>query len=272
MPLSGYYVWKKQAEEERTKEDREKDDVALVRANVAYHRNKDGYRSVTMRLRMKGFVMNHKKVQRIMRKYHLQSEIRRKDPYRVFQRAKQEHLTAPNLMNREFRSFVPYRKLGTDITYVAYRGKWAYLSIVKDMATGEILSWSVSLSPNLELVAETLERLGTRFRKQELQGALLQSDQGFQYTHESFSRSLKSLGCIQSMSRRGNCLDNAPTESFFGHMKDETDASVCKTLQELEEYFAGYIHYYNYSRPQWTKKKMTPVQYRNHLLKTNPNT
>ncbi len=74
------------------------------------------------------------------------------------------------------------------------------------------------------------------------------------------------MGCIQSMSRKGNCLDNAPTESFFGHMKDEIDTRECKTFEELEKYIDMHIHYYNNERPQWTKKKMTPVEYRNHLL------
>jgi len=94
----------------------------------------------------------------------------------------------------------------------------------------------------------------------------MQSDQGFHYTHPSYSKQLQKLGCIQSMSRRGNCLDNAPTESFFGHLKDEIDTSECKTFEELEKYIDLHIHYYNNERPQWTKKKMTPVEYRNHLL------
>ena len=98
----------------------------------------------------------------------------------------------------------------------------------------------------------------------------MHSDQGFHYTHPSFRQGLKKLGCIQSMSRKGNCIDNAPTESFFGHLKDEIDILSCETLEEVEKYLESYIFYYNNVRPQWTRKKMTPVQYKNHLIQLVP--
>ena len=88
----------------------------------------------------------------------------------------------------------------------------------------------------------------------------------FHYTHPSYSRKVKELWLIQSMSRKWNCIDNSPTESFFWHLKDEIDTSKYTNLKELEKYIENYIFYYNYKRPQWNRKKMTPVQYRNHLL------
>ena len=207
-----------------------------------------------------------------MQKYALQSVIRKKDPYRVFQKAQQESNTAPNRINREFRSLVPYQKLGTDITYIRFLGRWIYLSVVKDMMTGEILAWHLSFHPDVLLVQETLKKLKGNVASMYLLESFVHSDQGFQYTHGSFGETLKKLGCIQSMSRRGNCLDNAPTESFFGHLKDEIDISSYTTFEEVQQYIGEYMHYYNVFRPQWARKKMTPVEYRNHLLKTSQNT
>ena len=112
--------------------------------------------------------MNHKKVYRLMKKYHLLSVIRRKNPYRLIQKATQEHQTAPNIMNREFRTSIPYRKLGTDITYIPYKGQWSYFSVIKDMATGEILSWKISLSLSLDVVQDTLQMLEAKYTNNEL--------------------------------------------------------------------------------------------------------
>ena len=201
-----------------------------------------------------------------MRKYHLLAKVRRYNPYKQIQKATREHSIAPNLVNHEFWWLLPYTRLGTDITYLRLNGRWSYLSMIKDMASGEILSHALSQNLELTVVQRTLERLEDACQNQELIWAYLHSDQWFHYTHPSFSARLKKMGCIQSMSRKWNCLDNAPTESFFGHMKDELEYTHCKTFSELQEYCDEYIHYYNNDRLQWTRKKMTPVQYRNHLL------
>ena len=112
-----------------------------------------------------------------MKKYRLLSVIRRKNPYRLIQRATQEHQTAPNILNREFRTNLPYRKLGTDITYIPYKGQWSYLSVVKDMASTEILSWQISLSLGLDVVQQMLQKLESKYGNNELKGAYMQSDQ-----------------------------------------------------------------------------------------------
>jgi len=266
VSLSGYYAWQKRVSLGITQEDREKEDMEEIQRLILKFHRKHGYRIITMKLCKGWNNMNHKKVYRLMQKYHLLSVIRRMNPYKLIQKANQEHHTAPNILNREFRTSIPYQKLGTDITYIPYKDQWSYLSMIKDMASGEILSWNISLRLDLCLVHETLEKLESAYIHNELKWAYIQSDQWFHYTHPSFSKLLTKIGCIQSMSRRGNCLDNAPTESFFGHLKDEIDTSECKTFIELAKYIDLYIQYYNNDRPQWTKKKMTPVQYRNHLL------
>ena len=206
-----------------------------------------------------------------MKKYNLLAKIRRKNPYKQIQKATQEHNIAKNLLNREFKTGMPYEKFWTDITYLRLGNRWTYLSLLKDMVSGEALAWKLASHLWLSSVQETLDQVYKKAEtdtvlQQKLQWAYIHSDQWFHYTHPSFWKKIKDMGCIQSMSRRWNCIDNAPTESFFGHMKDELDLTSCSTFEELEKHIENYIYYYNNHRPQWTKKKMTPVEYRNHLL------
>lgn len=209
--------------------------------------------------------INHKKVLRIMSKYLLLAKVRRKNPYRNIAKANQEHKTSKNILNREFRWIIPLKKLWTDITYIKFKWKWSYFSMVKDMITGEILASKLSQNLWILFVQNTINELEKKYRKY-LEWVILHSDQWFHYTHPDYHNKLKKLWIIQSMSRRWNCIDNAPTESFFWHLKDEIDVSWCKDFKELEKYIENYIFYYNNERPQWNRKKMTPVQYRNHLL------
>ncbi len=220
------------------------------------------YRMITMKLKQKWIIMNHKKVLRLMNKYELLSVIRKKNPYAKIRKATQEHNTAKNILNRNFGWLKAFTKIWTDISYVRFKSKWIYLSIMKDMTSWEILSNQISDSLALWFVHDTLKDL----EKYDIKWALIHSDQWFHYTHPSFKKWVERLGCIQSMSRRWNCIDNSPTESFFWHMKDEIDISECDTLEEVKIYMNNYIYEYNNKRPQWNRKKMTPVQYRNHLL------
>jgi len=220
------------------------------------------YRMITMKLKQDWVTMNHKKVLRLMNKYDLLSVIRKKDPYAKIRKATQEHNTAKNILNRKFGWLKVFTKIGTDISYIKFKNKWIYLSIMKDMISWEILSNQISNSLALWFVHDSLKDL----EKYDIKWALIHSDQWFHYTHPSFKEWIEKLWCIQSMSRRWNCIDNSPTESFFGHMKDEIDISECDTLEEVKIYMNNYIYEYNNERPQWNKKKMTPVQYRNHLL------
>jgi len=210
--------------------------------------------------REKQTIMNHKKIIRIKKKYGLMTRIRRKNPYKAIMKKTQEHRTFPNQLNRQFVQNIPYRFFGTDITYIPFSYRFAYLAIVKDIASGEIVAWRLSQYITMELVLTMIEQLKS------YPGALIHSDQGFHYTNPEYIEKVKMLAMIQSMSRKANCIDNAPVESFFGHFKDEVDYRNCKTFEELRQLIENYIHDYNHARAQWSKNKMTPVEYRDHLL------
>jgi putative transposase len=182
-------------------------------------------------------------------------------------KASQEHAVLPNLLNREFKQEVPGKVLLTDITYLYYgNGQKAFLSTIKDSSTNEILAYNVSSRMTLDLVTDTLVKLKRNNQVKLSEGAFIHSDQGAHYTSPTFQKYVRKLGLGQSMSRRGNCWDNAPQESFFGHFKDEAFIKSCNTLEELKKEVRDYMTYYNNFRYQWNLKKMTPVQYRNHLL------
>lgn len=206
--------------------------------------------------------MNHKKIQRIMRKYGLVAKVRKRNPYRASHKKTMEHRIFPNKLKREFKQTVPFRVFCTDITYLPFLNGFVYLSVIKDVATGEAVAWKASLKIDMALVVETVGRMPADLGED----ALIHSDQGFHYTNPSFIEAVKELNMIQSMSSKGSCIDNAPIESFFGHMKDELDYQDCRSFQELCLRIDEYMRYYNYERKQWTRKKMTPIQYRDHLL------
>ncbi|MBO1684468.1 IS3 family transposase, partial [Clostridium butyricum] len=168
---------------------------------------------------------------------------------------------------RNFKQGVPGKVLLTDITYLPYgNNHMAYLSTIKDGSSNDILAYHVSDSIKLDIAITTINKLITHHKDDLHESAFVHSDQGFHYTSPKFQKLLKDNNLGQSMSRRGNCWDNAPQESFFGHMKDEIDFQSCNTLEELIDMIDDYINYYNNYRYQWNLKKMTPKQYRNHLL------
>ena len=255
---SGYYKWGNNPA-------RYKDYVDYVLIKFVFEKAKQriGYRQVQMRLSLQGINMNHKKIRRIMNKYQLYCKVRTRNPYKMIMKKTQEHRTFDNLLSRDFKQALPSKVFCTDITYLYYAsGRKAYLSVVKDIASGEVVAWQVSMNIELELVLSTLDNLKSPMQAK----TLLHSDQGFHYTSPIYIQRIKQLGFIQSMSRKGNCVDNAPIESFFGHLKDECGYKACSTFQELTKTLNTYMHYYNKYRPQWGLKKMTPVKYRDHLL------
>lgn len=142
----------------------------------------------------------------------------------------------------------------------------AYLATIKDGSTNEILAYNVSNKITLDIATDTIHKLMRKSSFTLHKDAFIHSDQGSHYTSPKFQKLLKHYNLGQSMSRRGNCWDNAPQESFFGHMKDEIDYKSCTTLFELEKVIDEYMKYYNNHRYQWNLKKLTPVQYRNQLL------
>jgi len=198
-----------------------------------------------------------------MKKYNLVAKIRRRNPYKAIMKKTAEHRTFPNKLDRVFTQTIPYKFFCTDITYIPFNSRIAYLSVVKDIATGEIAAWYLLPYITVELVLKTIEQM------RPYQNALIHSDRGFHYTNPEYIEKVKALEMMQSMSRKGNCIDNAPIESFFGHLKDEIDYKNCRTFEELRLLIENYIRYYNNERAQWDRNKMTPVEYRDHLLTLN---
>lgn len=261
---SGYYKWLKKADTP----DKDQADYEQINEIFQQGRAKLGWRMIQMKLLEKGTIMNHKKITRIKKKYHLTTKIRRRNPYKMIMKKSLAHRTFANKLNRAFTLFTPFRVFSTDITYLWFNGRFAYLSVIKDVASGEIVAWSLSLHLEMSLVLDTLRSLKNNpaLIMVTLEDTLIHSDQGFHYTNPLYSEDVRGLNMIQSMSRRGNCLDNAPIESFFGHLKDDVDYKSCRTVEELKLLVTQYVCYYNNERPQWDLKKMTPVRYRNHLL------
>ncbi|MFH1308639.1 MAG: IS3 family transposase [Patescibacteria group bacterium] len=257
---SGYYFWLKQADET----DKDYNDYLLIKEIFDKGKQKYGWRQVKMGLeREKKINMNHKKIIRIMKKYDLVAKIRRRNPYKAIMKKTAEYRTFANQLDRAFNQTIPYRFFCTDITYIPFNSRFTYLCVVKDIASKEIVAWHLSLYITMELVLTTIEQM------KQFQNALIHSDQGFHYTNPEYIEKVKILRMTQSMSRKGNCIDNAPVESFFGHLKDDIDYKSCKTFEELQLLIENYIHYYNYERAQWDLKKMTPVEYRDHLVVLN---
>lgn len=257
VSTSGYYKWLKQLKNPP----KDYDDYLLVKEVFNKGKQKYGWRSVKMHLkRQKEVVINHKKIIRIMKKYNLVAKIRRKNPYKVIAKKTAEHRVLENTLARQFSLDTPHRIFCTDITYIPFNHRFAYLSVVKDIATGEVVAWHLLPYITMPLVLETLEKLKPH------PNAMIHSDQGFHYTNPEYIQKVKMLEMTQSMSRKGNCIDNAPIESFFGHLKDEVDYKSCRTFEELYRLINNYIQYYNNERAQWGRNKMTPVEYRDHLL------
>jgi putative transposase len=193
-----------------------------------------------------GIIYNLKRIRRIMKKYGIICPIRKTNPYRRMIKATKEHSVLPNLLNRNFKQGIPGKVLLTDITYLFYgKGKKAYLSTIKDSSTNEILVYNVSDRLTLEIATETIHKLKSNKKVKLTNDALIHSDQGAHYTSPIFQKLVKSYGLRQSMSRRGNCWDNAPLESFFGHFKDEANIKYCQSLDELKEEINQYMNYYN---------------------------
>ena len=211
--------------------------------------------------------MSKGKIERIKKKYNLKTKIRVNRWFaKKIAKAEHEHRTCPNVLNREFKRKKADEVYSTDITQISYgRKKKAYLAVFKDLATKEIVSYSLSERPDLFLVQSALGDALKKLTKDQKKNLMIHSDQGMHFTHKVFRENLANNGVTQSMSRRGNCYDNAPVESFFGYLKDHLDLKKCHYYQELEDMVTKQIDYYNKKRPQEGLKKMPPILYRRHL-------
>lgn len=237
----------------------------MIKSIFEERKGRIGIRQIKMLLeRRLSLIMNHKKIARIKRKYGLETKIRKKNKYRFFAKKQHEHRSCKNKLARRFTVRRPDKVYSTDITQMTYgRGLKVYLAAFKDLCTKEIVSYSVSQRADVTLATEALNQALSR--RQGNKKLMVHSDQGFHFTHFSFRKILKDHKIKQSMSRKGNCLDNAPIESLFGHLKDHLDLSACTTIEEVKEVVTQEIDYYNNHRPQMGLKKMPPAEYRRHL-------
>lgn len=261
---SGYYVWKFRVRtvETNPKELKDREDFNLILEVYNRRGIKKGARTICMILSKDGHPMNLKKVRRLMKKYGLFCPIRKPNPYKKMMKALEQSTIAPNLLERRFREFGPRVVLLTDITYLFYANhQKCYLSSIKDAYTKEILAWVLSISMEEDFVLETVNMLLTNHKKELNTEALVHSDQGIHYKVVLFKDLLKDNSLRQSMSRKANCWDNAPQESFHGHLKDEIDLNKCQTFEEVKNMIENYIDYYNNERPQWGLAKLTPSEY-----------
>jgi transposase InsO family protein len=263
---SGYYNWLKSADKRRNKDEQDKKDFELILEAYRFRGYDKGRRGIYMRLLHMGIRMNQKKISRLMKKFNLFCPIRKANPYRRMAKALKTDTISENIVNREFEKHGAGKILLTDITYLYYNnGRKAYLSVIKDGFTKQVLTYVPSESLEVDFVLETIKILLETHGDSLETDAIVHSDQGCHYTSISFRQLLKDKELRQSMSRRGNCWDNAPQESYFGHMKDEINLKNCGSFTELCQEIDNYIDYYNNDRYQWKLAKLSPNQYAEYL-------
>lgn len=244
---SGYYAYVKRLKYPSSKELQDHFDFQMIKAAYEYKSWKKGAKQISMNL---------KKIRRLMKKYNLVCPLRKRNPIKAMIKAQQSHRIYKNIINRDFLQGKSKKVLLTDITYLTYaNGKRAYLSVIKDASTRMILSWQLSLTLDLSYKGELDLNV------------IIHSDQGVHYTSIAYQELLKGNGITQSMSRRGNCWDNAPQESFFAILKTESELHKCTSYEKLVNTIIEYIKYYNYDRPQWSLNRMTPYEYDRYLTK-----
>ena len=265
---SGYYSWINRDNSESEKQDQNDFDKILEVYKLRGYPK--GAKIIYMILKQQGITMNVKKIRRLMKKFGLKCPIRQANPYRRMAKAIKTDNYADNIVNREFKQS-PRKIILTDITYLFYGEKRnkAYLSVMKDAYTNEVLSYVISESMEVDFVLETVKKLLKNYGNQITKDTIVHSDQGCHYTSTDFRELLTNSELTQSMSRRGNCWDNAPQESFFGHMKDEIDISAANNFESLTTIINDYMDYYNNVRPQWNLAKLTPSQYYKYLTTGN---
>ena len=222
------------------------------------HKGRYGYRRVTGALKNQGQHLNQKTVQRLMAELDLKSLVRPKK-YKSYKG--EVGRTAPNRLKRRFKAKRPNQKWVTDVTEFKVANRKLYLSPVLDLYNGEIVAWEVAERPVFDMVKSMLQGAFAKLMNHEM--PMLHSDQGWQYQMPAYQRMLKERRLAQSMSRKGNCHDNAAMESFFGVLKSEFFyQNKFKSIEELKKGLAEYIHYYNYDRIKMKLGGLSPVQYR----------
>lgn len=251
-----YYAEKHFDEKEKTNQELEDEILEIFEENYRHY----GWPRITLELKNRGFNVNHKKVQKIMTKMGLKATPKRRKYSSYYGDVGR---IAPNLLARDFGTTGPYQKLGTDVTqFITPFGK-LYLSPIIDFHTREILAYDLSKSPDMHQIKRMFSEL-VKKHGDHLLGTIIASDQGYQYQHPLYQKLVRDCGMIQSMSRKGNCLDNSPTENFFGRLKTEMyypNEYNFNSLDEVRNEIIKYINYYNNERLVW-KIQSSPTKYR----------
>lgn len=234
---------------------------AIIQELFEKNKERYGYRRITALLRQKGIVINHKTVLKLMKSLNLRGKQRKNDKYHSYKG--EVGKIADNLLNRDFEASKPFEKLTTDVTQFNVCDDKVYLSPIMDLYNREIISYSISLSPNLEQIREMLKGLTERLPSNAT--PIFHSDQGWQYQHSEYQRYLQEHNIIQSMSRKGNCMDNGAMENFFGRLKVEMFyGEKFDSVEDFITKLRDYISYYNNERISLKLKGMSPIQYRTH--------
>ena len=235
---------------------------ARIQEIYDHHRGRYGYRRITDELNRTGCLVNHKTVQRLMQETGLKSLVRPKK-YRAYRAGHQADI--PNVLARRFTASKPNQKWVTDVTEFNVLGEKLYLSPVMDLFNGEVIAYEMDTRPQYKMVGDMLRKALGKLRSKEK--PLLHSDQGWQYHSGAYRRLLAEHGLEQSMSRKGNCLDNAAMESFFGTLKSEFfHLNKFTSIAQLQAGIRDYIHYYNHERIKLKLKGLSPVEYRTQSL------
>lgn len=242
---------------------KEHDEIENLVIDIFNKSNKRaGYRTIKYLLKNKyNRIVNHKKIQRIMRENGLYSIVRKK-----FNRPQEQLTIKENLLCRDFTSTKPSKKFVTDITYIPTPRKMVYLCTVIDLFNKEPVAWNISDTQDRHLSIDTIKQLANKF---DLEGSIIHSDQGVHYTNKDYIALLEKLKVNQSMSRKGNCWDNAPAESFFSHYKCETIylmKNQIKDFNDVKQITEEYMNYYINERPQKALGGLSPKDYRQNKL------
>lgn len=240
--------------------DKDHDLKSQISAIFHEHKGRYGYRRIRDELRNRDVIVNHKKVQRLMQELGLKCSVRIKK-YRSYKGSVGK--IAPNILNRDFQAAKPNEKWVTDITEFKLFGEKLYLSPILDLFNGEIITYTLHSRPVYTLVSDMLDQ--ALERKNDENNLLIHSDQGWHYQMPQYQQALKKRGITQSMSRKGNCYDNAVMENFFGILKSEF--LYTQTFEDTEHFkteLEQYIYYYNHKRIKSKLKGMSPVRYRTH--------
>lgn len=255
---SGYYSYLHAKKVDRDRETKERIQAIYDQRQGIY-----GYRRIQMELwRQYGQVVNHKRVLRLMQVMGLKAIIRRKKFHpTTYQAAVSQGRVAENLLGRNFQAEKPNQKWVTDVTQYRVLDERIYLSAIKDLYNNEIVAYHLSLQNDNPLVLATFQKA---FQKQKnVTGLIVHSDQGYQYTSHAYHDLLPTVAAKVSMSRRGNCFDNAAMESFFSHLKTEALYPYdIQNLAEAQRRIEEYIRFYNEERVQRKLNKLTPIEYR----------